>query len=69
LLCNRAHGAVAQSRLFQIAATAAGTVCFDKKNKILSFERAIIAASRHSHHDVSGDYAKELRQGRGGGLF
>src|SRR5450631_4089111 len=43
----------------------AGTVCLDKTIGLLSGQRTIVAASRHSDSDVSGSRAKELRKGRG----
>jgi hypothetical protein len=37
----------------------------DKTIRILSVQPTIVAASRHSHDDVSGGGAKKLREGRG----
>jgi hypothetical protein len=57
--------------VFQTAADTAGAVCLNKTARRLSVQRTIVAASRHSHDDVSGGHAKELREGRGvcqGGL-
>jgi len=57
--------------VFQTAAGTAGAVCLDKTARKLSVQRTLVAASRHSHDDVSGGHAKELREGRGvcqGGL-
>src|ERR1019366_3793914 len=46
-------------------AATAGAVCLDKTIRILSVQPTIVAASRHSHDDVSGGGAKKLREGRG----
>jgi hypothetical protein len=42
----------------QTAAGTAGTVCLDKTIGLLSGQRRIVAASRHSDRDVSGGCAK-----------
>jgi len=42
----------------QTAAGTAGTVCLNKTIGILSGQRTILAASRHSDSDVSGGRAK-----------
>ena len=49
----------------QTAAGTAGTVCLDKTIGLLSGQRRIVAASRHSDRDVSGGCAKTTeKQGR-----